>query len=68
MPPILRQEPGEPAYFAGTYALVGHYGESTGFALWCEQGERLPLAVVAADYGPFWYVRVGQYASDAQAA
>ncbi len=55
---ILRFEPGDKAPVAGMYALLGHYGESTDFAVWCDEGERLPLVTIAADVGPLWYVRV----------
>ncbi len=56
--PILRYKPGDEAPASTTYALVGHYGESTDFVMWLNQGERFPFVTVAADYGPFWYVRV----------
>lgn len=65
MSPIVRHSPGETSPVSGTYVLVGHYGEATNFAVWCDKGERLPLVTVAADYGPFWFVRVHE--SDKQA-
>ncbi len=64
---ILRLAPGEPAPWAGTYALVGHYGEPIGFAKRCAKGDRLPLAAANAD-GPLWYVLVDFSTMDAQAA
>lgn len=39
---ILRFQPGEFAPMAGMYALVGHFGEPSGFAVKCTQGERRP--------------------------
>lgn len=56
--PILRFEPGSAAPNDGFYVLVGHYGEATDVAVWCDSGERLPLVTVAADIGPFWYVQM----------
>jgi hypothetical protein len=56
--PILRFTPGSTVPNGGLYVLVGHYGEATNVAVWCESGERLPLITVAADIGPFWYVQV----------
>lgn len=68
MSPIVRYPPGSKAPVADTYALVGHYGESTGFAIWRDQDETLPLVAVAADLGPLWYVPVAKAMTDAQAA
>lgn len=65
---IHRHEPGEFAPARGTYALVGHYGEATNFAVWCEQGERLPVVAIAADVGPLWFVRVEVLAASIRAA
>lgn len=62
---ILRHAPGERVEIAGTYALVGHFGEPMGFAKWFEVGDRLPLAV--AD-GPLWYVLVDVPAVGSKAA
>jgi hypothetical protein len=53
---IVRHVPGDDAPWTGWYALVGHYGESTDYIVWCEAGERLPVLTGAADIGPFWYV------------
>lgn len=64
---ILRFQPGEFAPMAGMYALVGHFGEPSGFAVKCTQGERLPLTAVGAD-GPLWFVLVDSSGEDAQAA
>jgi hypothetical protein len=55
---IVRHPPGDRAPSDGTYVLVGHYGEMTDFAVWCDKGDRFPLVTVAADIGPLWYVRV----------
>ena len=55
---ILRFSPGSTAPYSGFYVLVGHYGEPTNVAVWCDKGERLPLITVAADVGPFWYVQM----------
>lgn len=49
---IHRPPPGSPAPRAGTYALVGHYGEPTGFTVECDQGDRLPLAAATEGIGP----------------
>lgn len=65
---VLRFEPGAKAPASTTYALVGHFGESTDFAVWCDKGEWLPLVSVAADYGPLWYVQVGEAHQGARAA
>jgi hypothetical protein len=65
---IFRHAPGEPAPIAGTYVLVGHFGEPTDFAVWCDKGERLPLVTVAAEVGPLWYVRVYEANEDARVA
>lgn len=56
---ILRHAPGERAPIAGTYALVGHYGEVTGFAVECQQGDKLPLVTAEAEWAPLWFVHVG---------
>jgi hypothetical protein len=57
---IVRHLPGDTAPWTGTYALVGQYGESTDFAVWCDAGERLPTVTVTADIGPLWYVLVDE--------
>ena len=56
---ILRHAPGERVQIAGTYALVGHYGEVIGFAVECREGERLPLVSASADHEWLWFVHVG---------
>lgn len=66
--PILRYQPGSIAPVSSTYAIVGHYGESTDVAQWFDEGERLPPVTVAAHYGPLWYVRVDVAHEDARAA
>jgi hypothetical protein len=57
---ILRHAPGERAPITGTYALVGHYGEVTGFSVECQEGEQLPFVSVSADYEWLWFVHVGE--------
>jgi hypothetical protein len=58
--PILRHLPGEIAPRSGTYALVGHYGEVTGFAVRCDKGDRLPLVATSEQFGELWYVLVDE--------
>jgi hypothetical protein len=53
--PIFRLEPGEIAPWAGRYELVTHYGESTNFSVWCDEGARLPLVVSTTDE-LLWFV------------
>jgi hypothetical protein len=61
---IWRHEPGVRAPGDGMYALVGHYGEPTGFAVWCNAGDQLPLSAVAEDVAtPLWFVQVGEEVS-----
>jgi hypothetical protein len=61
---IVRHEAGDVAPADGTYALVGHYGEATNFAIRCRKGERLPLVIVSEDLEPpLWFVQVGEEAS-----
>lgn len=61
---IVRHEAGDIAPADGTYALVGHYGEATNFAIRCRKGERLPLAIVSEDLEPpLWFVQVGEETS-----
>jgi hypothetical protein len=57
---IFRRYPGDLAPWQGHYALVGHYGESTGLIVYCEAGQQLPSVVNVpdADLGPFWFVYV----------
>jgi hypothetical protein len=57
---ILRLAPGDEAPWEGSYALVAEWGESLGFAVWRNKGERLPLTTVA-EAGPVWYVLVGDH-------
>jgi hypothetical protein len=52
---ILRHAPGERVPIAGTYALVGHYGDPMGYSAWFDEGDELPLAYATA---PLWYVLV----------
>jgi hypothetical protein len=58
--PILRHSPGDRAPSAGTYALVGHFGEATNFAEWFDEGERFPGPMLVIDPGsePYWFVKV----------
>jgi hypothetical protein len=58
MPPIVRYEPSEIVGFTAQYAVVGHYGESSGVALWINAGERLPLITAIDIEPPVWYVRI----------
>ena len=57
---ILRIEPGDRAWKDGWYVLVGHYGESTDYAVWRVAGEVLPPITTTSDLGPFWYVRMDE--------
>jgi hypothetical protein len=50
------------------FALVGHFGEPTGVAIWREQGEKLPHLTAAEDIGPFWFVQIGEELPLSQAA
>lgn len=56
---IYRLAPGEVAPWAGQYALVAEWGESLGFAIQCDAGERLP-SITAAEAESAWYVLVGE--------
>jgi hypothetical protein len=59
MAPIMRHQPGGIAPACGVYRLVGHYGEGTDLAVWCDRGEEFPTITVGnADIGPLWYVQV----------
>jgi hypothetical protein len=59
MMPIVRHERGATAPRDARYALVGHYGESAGFTVWCEAGEALPFREGEAEVAPpLWYVEV----------
>lgn len=54
---ILRFEPGTHAPGEGLFALVGHFGEPTGYVCEVEAGEKLPLPPVARRFGTsLWYV------------
>lgn len=66
--PILRFQPGSIAPVSSTYAIVGHYGESTDVAQWFDKGQRLPVVTAAAAYGPLWYVLVDIAHENARAA
>jgi hypothetical protein len=57
---ILRYAPGDSAPSAGMYALVGHFGEKAGVAIWRDQGTKLPFAVAMEDIAPLWYIKVGE--------
>lgn len=57
MIPTFRHEPGDIVPVSGFYILVGHYGEATSLAVWCEQGDSLPLIATTSELGPFWFVR-----------
>lgn len=62
--PVMRYEAGEVVPADGTYALVGHYGEATSFAVRCRKGERLPLAIVSEELeSPLWFVQIGEESS-----
>jgi hypothetical protein len=65
---ILRHVPGERVPIAGTYALVGHFGEATGFAVNCHAGEKLPLVSVTKEFGEPWFVYVGEAIGTKKAA
>jgi len=65
---ILRFPPGEVVPSAGVFALVGHFGEPTGVAIWLDEGEKLPLMTVTRDIGPIWFVKVGDEISSSLAA
>jgi hypothetical protein len=64
--PVVRYRPGDSAPRTGTYVLTTEW-ESTEVALWCNQGERLPLATAAIE-GPLWYVLIAVSEERAQAA
>lgn len=56
---IVRLQPGVGAPSAGRFALVGHFGEPTGFSLWCEVEDELPHTPVEDGIAaPFWYVQI----------
>lgn len=69
MSPLLRHAPGERVEIAGTYVLVGHYGEPTGIVpKRLNEGELFPLLDVSSEAGPLWYVRLYEAAVATQAA
>lgn len=57
---IVRFEPGSRAPRDGAFAIVGHYGEPTGFHCACKSGELLPPPPAAALVNglPVWYVQL----------
>jgi hypothetical protein len=57
---IIRIEPGGRAPVAGVFALVGHWGESTGFTYECRAGDRLPAAIEFPADAALWYVLCDQ--------
>jgi hypothetical protein len=60
---VIRHEAGDEAPADGMYALVGHFGEASGVAVWRCKGERLPLVIVSDDLEtPLWFVRVADEA------
>jgi hypothetical protein len=65
---IYRHPPGTSAPWAGPYVLVGHFGESTGITVDCNQGDQLPLTPATDGIGPLWYVYNAESAVDAKAA
>lgn len=65
---ILRYASGDTTPSAGMFALVGHFGETTGVSVWRNEGEKLPLIAVAEDIGPFWFVQIGGEVPSRQAA
>lgn len=65
---ICRCSPGEIVPASGTWALVGHYGEATDFAVVCDKGGRLPLVILTCDIDPVWFVRVDEVSSSTLAA
>jgi hypothetical protein len=66
---ILRHAPGERVEIAGTYVLVGHYGEATGIVpKWLDKETQFPLLGVSSEAGPLWYVRLYEAAEVTKAA
>lgn len=66
---IIRYQAGDLVPADGMYALVGHFGEASGFAVWRRKGEKLPLAVVSeALASPLWFVQVADEAAIRTAA
>ena len=58
---VIRHEAGDDVPADGMYALVGHYGEASGIAVWRRKGERLPLVIVSEKLAtPLWFVRVAE--------
>jgi hypothetical protein len=65
--PIRRHLPGEVAPGTGSYALVGHYGEPSGVAVWRDGGERLPLVSADLEH-PLWFFLVDEIMEVAKVA
>jgi hypothetical protein len=58
---IVRCTPGTPAPWTARYASVGHFGEPSGFTVWCEAGELLPPPREDGQVcAPAWYVEVAE--------
>jgi hypothetical protein len=58
---VVRHYPGDEAPWKGVYALVGHFGEPTDFAVEIrETGQRLPVVNVTAANGPYWFVHMSE--------
>lgn len=66
---IVRHERGAIAPRDARYALVGHFGEPTGFIVACRAGEALPLQDGKEEVSrPLWYVEVAEVTVEALAA
>jgi hypothetical protein len=61
---IVRYEKGTQVPRDARYSLVGHYGEPTGFVVWCSSGESLPPPPPGDldTTPPLWYVEVADVA------
>jgi hypothetical protein len=60
---IVRYQTGTRSPRDARYALVGHYGEPAGFAVWCPAGESLPSPPEVLQVSPpLWYVEVAETA------
>lgn len=59
---IVRFEPGTAAPRDARYSLVGHYGEPTGFVVWCPAGESLPPPPERLQAPLLWYVEMAEVA------
>ncbi len=64
---IFRLAPGEVAPWAGSYRLVGHYGEWMGRTVSAKQGDRLPL-VETEGKSELWFVLDDELAEAIDAA